>query len=497
MLPGPTVLRRIILGAASPTAVEQQGLAASNREPLTMIAQFSLESRPDGAETIFMIKGNITRRAALGGLAIGAVSPSAVARAVYDPELKSRSVLEWFTAAQRMAAETGDLSLDLTAAIQLAMDSGAPVIDMHDYRYRIDGTVDLPTAGIKLTGNGWSAHRGARIVNNGGKMLSAVGAHGPVVIENGTVTGKVVHRGHGYNSFAAGLWFENCRGGVTLRNMSSTGFAVGSYVKYVDGYTVIGGTYTGNVLTGISGLANNVLIDGADIYANGFAASSGQSHDLYFINGIDGIIRNCYIGDPVDNRSDSLMLRYDRSSAIGRFDELVDWQIYNNRIHAGGVRIGSDPGSSVTDRKPPKAVRIFTNLFSGGASLRFDEPQACRSWGNKGINRLVVGVASRFAGYAVGYTSDNDECAWIETNALSAKRLEARDAVVFRNTTIKNGKGAAFRAIAGYGGFAAGTIIEPRILGMGALFDAASLARYQTNKEIVVKSTKSIQQLRP
>lgn len=450
------------------------------------------------SKTIIMIKGNITRRAALGELVIGGVYPftSFVARAVDEPGLGSRSVFEWFTAAQRIAAETGDLSIDLTAAIQLAVDSGLPVIDMHNYRYRIDGTIALPSAGIKLIGSGWTAQRGAEIINDDGKMFSAIGATGPVVIENGRITGKVVHRGRGYNSFAAGFWFENCRGGVTLRNVSSTGFTSGSYVKYVDGYIVVGGAYTGNILTGISGMANNVLIDGAKIYANGFGRSSGQSHDIYLINGTEGVIRNCYIGEPVDAGSESLVLRYDQSNAINGFDDLRNWKVYDNRIHAGGVQIGSDPGSVVADRKPPNAVYVYSNIFSGGASLRFDEPQACRSWGNKGIKKLVVGVASRFAGYAVGYTSENDECAWIETSALSAKRLEARDSVVFKNITINNGDGAAYRTIAGYGGFPSSTIIEPRILGAGDLFDPASLSRYRINKGIVVKSTKTILQFR-
>lgn len=425
----------------------------------------------------------------------GGKSPAALTsnRALLSAPAESRSVLEWFTAAERVAARSGDLSLDMTAAIQMAVSSGTAVIDMHDYAYRIDGTVSVPKIGVTLIGKGWSAQRGAATVNNGGKMFAGTSLIGPLRLSGGKLTGNVVRGGPGYSSHASGIYvFIGPE--VDISGMEITGFASATQTYQVDQVIVRGGSdFHGNRLTGISGSAGNVQLIGSRFHQNGFPASAGQSHDVYFINSTNGTITDSYIGDPVDRSSASLSLRYDKSDSVAGFDDLRDWEIYANTFVGGaGVRVGSDPGVVVVDRKPPSNINVFNNIFRGRAGLRFDDPQNSRSWANKGIGALTVGLASSYPGYIIGYTSENDECAAVQGNALTALRKAARDGVIFKGTTIHNGANPAFREIAGFGGFFAATIVEPDITGTGVPLDAAAQSQYTKGVDIVIKTSKSM-----
>ena len=259
---------------------------------------------------------------------------------------------------------------------------------------------------------------------------------------------------------------------------------------------IYGGEFTGNILTGVSGIADNVVIDGLSSHDNGYV-SAGLTHEIYFINSSFGRIFNCEIGPNIDPDSDALVIRYDESSAgtYPAFTEVNDWYINENKFRENGIKVGSDPGVAVENRKPPKRISVANNEFFDGAGLWFDEPENCRSWNNKNINVLTCRVGSNFPGYDMGYVSDGDECNSVVQAALTAVRLASRDRIVFKGTVINNGSSTAFNDSAGFGGVPACTIIEPSLTGSGLPFDSNFLTRYQNNLEIIVKATKSMRHL--
>ncbi len=411
-----------------------------------------------------------------GAALVGAKSPftGTVARSLVDTVDESRSILEWFTDVEKAAARAGDLSVDHTAAIQLALDSGAPVLDMHDYAYRVDGELTLPTAGIKLIGNGWSIERG--VANNSDKLFVGAALTGGVEMAGGTLTGNVDRLGVGYSNTAAAIRITGGVPFVTMRDMNMSVWASGLQVYQVAALTLLNSKFNDNHLTGVSGIANNVLIDGCEAKRNGYVGSGNLTHDIYIINGSGGKIINCDIGPNLDTASSSLTLRYDESDSSTGFDDVADWVIANSSFDTTGLHIGSDTGVAVANRKPPKRVKVTGNKFKGGADLWFDDVEACKSENNTGIDTLQVRIGSSYSGYVPGLLSTNDECNQVSESALTTPRAAAATGIIFRSTTIHNSTGNAFVNTAGFGGNAACTIIDPNPTGSGVPFDSNFLS---------------------
>lgn len=505
----------------------------SDPPPMAKILQLPLEANPNGSETVVMVKNNITRRAALGGLAGAAAAPhvatvqltrdqvvdmievqrifvdlpmaeaeaatgegqlfkvvnsaagiaevrrrsatgsdslyqeptsaalastapgqgsamlgdkspltNATARTMRDRSAESRSVLEWFLDEERAAARAGDLSVDHTASIQKALNSGAPVIEMHDYGYRVDGQLELPNAGIRITGKGWSIQRGVGVINNGDKLFNSVGATGPIEFEDGTLIGNVVYHSTGYDTFAAGIYVENSTGGVVTRNMDISGFAEACYGRYVDRWKVLGGShFHGNILTGISGFINNFEFDGSASTANGFATSGGLTHDIYIVNGSSGIIRNSTVGNHLDPLSSAIALRYGQEAEVEGFDSCANWEVYGvTHLGGNGTRISSDPTIPIGERKPPENILIHDNDFRG-ADLWVDDPKSCHSWGNENIGKLIVRVSSSYPGFLedLSFTSTDDACSQVQNSVVSAHwSTDPGKKIVFRRTRVSS-----------------------------------------------------------
>ncbi len=393
---------------------------------------------------------------------------------------------------------TGDVRLwgvaegsDCTAAIQRAINSGESTLSYRDLALQVDGQLELASNQSHI-GNSATFFRG---VQNNAQRLFSGDALENITFQGLDASGNVDRIGAGYQTSAAAIYLTNSSN-ITLRNTNLSGFASGIQAFGCTGLELYGGIIKGNILTGISGICDDVIIDGAAIVNNGYA-SAGQTHDVYFINSSNGCVRDAVIGPNVDSTADSLVIRYDQSEAATypAFSSVDGWYIHDNRMRDNGMKFGSDPGVAVAERKPPKNIRVANNDFSGGAGLWFDDPENCKSWGNEGIGALTCRVGSQFAGYEMGYVSKGDECNAVVQSALSAIRHDARDKIIFERTTINNGPDPAFNADPTYGGLTACTIIEPTIKGSGEPFDAAFLSRYETNLEVTVKATGSMRHM--
>jgi hypothetical protein len=382
-----------------------------------------------------------------------------------------------------------DGTTDDTAAIQLAVNSGHRVIDYGDSTICVNGQVTLTSDQTHIA-NGAEL---VRTVPENAKSFFYGDGVDNVGFDGLRMISGVVRGGPGYASTAACVRVKNCSD-ISFNNVYAAGGASGIQVDACEGLTVRNSELTGNILTGISGIANHVLIENTKSYNNGYSAL-GQTHEIYFLNSRYGRVHSCQIGPHVDPTSAALVLRYDESGSSGDFNTLADWVVDANSFDTNGIKVGSDPGVVVANRKPPTRVSILGNTYSNGAGLWIDDPEDCESSGNRGMTALTCRVATNWAGYAMGYTSVNDECVTVTQAALAAVRLVARDKIVFNRLIINNAAATAFNNDATFGGNPACTIIEPNITGTGTVFDTAFLARYQTNLEVLVTASKTLRYL--
>jgi hypothetical protein len=385
-----------------------------------------------------------------------------------------------------------DGTTDDTAAIQAAVNSGQRVIDYGNSTICVDGQVTLASNQTHIA-NGARLVRAVRTpTNNAQSFFHGDGVHN-VEFDGLRMTLNIARGDPGYAATAACVRVINCSD-IRFDNVYAAGGASGIQVYKCEGLTVRNSEFTGNILTGISGIAKHVLIEHTKSYNNGYSAL-GQTHEIYFANSRYGRVHSCQIGPHVDPTSAALALRYDESSSTAGYDILADWVVDANSFDTNGIKIGSDPGVVVANRKPPTRVSILGNTYSNGAGLWLDDPEDCESSGNRGITTLTCRVATNWAGYAMGYTSSNDECATVTQAALAAVRLVARDRIIFNRLTINNVAATAFNNDATFGGNPACTIIEPNVTGTGTVFDTAFLARYQTNLEVLVTASKTLRYL--
>jgi hypothetical protein len=386
-----------------------------------------------------------------------------------------------------------DGTTDDTAAIQLAVNSGARVIDYGDSKICVNGEVTLASNQTHIANGAELVRTVTNNLTNAQSFFYGDGVHN-VEFDGLRMTSGVDRNLPGYASTAACVRVKNCSN-IRFNNVYAAKGASGIQVDKCEGLTVRNSELTGNILTGISGIANHVLIEHTKFYKNGYSAQ-GQTHEIYFINSRYGRVHSCQIGPHEDPTSAALVLRYDESSSTSTvdydYDTLADWVVDANSFDMNGIRIGSDPGVVVANRKPPTRVSVLGNTYSNGAGLWLDDPEDCESSGNRGITTLTCRVATNWAGYAMGYTSSNDECVTVTQAALAAVRLVARDRIIFNRLTINNGTATAFNNAATFGGNPACTIIEPNVTGTGTVFDTAFLARYQTNLEVLVTASKTL-----
>ena len=381
---------------------------------------------------------------------------------------------------------------DDTAAVQDICDF-APDDAVILYR----GNVSLWDGEVVLTKDGQKhiAYEGLRLVRSGlnqtDRFFSGDGLSG-VIIKGFRAEGTVDRLQPGFTASAACFRFDNCED-VAFYDVKASGGASGIQCYTTQGLKIYDSELTGNVLTGVSGVAGGVDLRRNKVYGNGYSAS-GQTHDVYFINSKRGRIIGCEVGPHNDPVSHQISVRYDIDSDDGTYDDVDDWTIKGNIVVGGaGARFNS-LGTDAFDRKSVKNIRLTNNDFTEGAAIRFDEPENCLSMGNNATS-LTVAVASQIPGYTVSFSSIDDSVDVVYQNALSAVRFDSRDNVKFIRTTINNGSAEAFRVITGYGGLAACSIYDPRLLGDGDPFDSGFLARYETNREVNVFSSSGLKHL--
>lgn len=392
---------------------------------------------------------------------------------------------EWFGAAW-------DGVTDDTAAIQHAVNLAEPdaAIIYSPGDVRVDGTVALSKPG-KHIAKGTCFRRSS--LNNADKFFHAQAVTGTLVIKGARFFGSVDRTKPGYLPTAACIRFDNCSD-VRIYDVFATGGASGIQAYGCGALAVLDSELTGNVLTGISGICNNVVIKRIKSHKNGYTAS-GLTHEVYFLNSSNGIVSDCEIGDHVDATSTSLVVRYDGpQDDNGAFSETANWTIRNCRFYGDkGVRFNSLAGS-VAQRKPVKGIKFLHNECSDGAGLRIDEPEQCVSAYNV-MDSLTVSGASQYTGYTIGFVSQNDRVKNVFTNVLTSLRFAAIAGIRFENITLNNGSDPAFNVISGFGGIAACSIINPVVTGTGAPFDSGFLLRYRVNRDVLVVSATGLKLL--
>lgn len=400
---------------------------------------------------------------------------------------RTKAVLkpEWFGAAW-------DGITDDTAAIQHAVDLAEPdaTILYSPGDVRIDGTVSLSKPGKHIAA-GTCFRR--TVTNNSGQFFHGQAITGLLVVKGARFFGNVNRTGPGYSSTAACIRFDDCAD-VRIYDIFATGGASGIQAYRCNALTVMDSELTGNVLTGISGISNNVVIKRIKSHKNGYTAN-GLTHEVYFLNSSNGLVSDSEIGDHLDPVSSSLIVRYDGpQDDNGAFSEVTNWTIRNCRFSGdNGPRFNS-LAATVALRKPVKGIKFVHNECVNGAGLRIDEPEQCVS-ANNVMDVLTVAGASQYPGYVIGFASQNDRVKRIHANVLTSLRFSAIDGIRFENTILDNGNEPAFNVISGYGGIAACSIIHPVVAGTGAPFDSGFLTRYRVNRDVKVMSATGLKLL--
>ena len=375
-----------------------------------------------------------------------------------QPSQNVHSIIDYMTENERAALFAGDLSIDMTAAFQCAVDSGAQELDLEDYKYRIDGKITLPKKGVLIFGHKWSIQRGP--LNNDDPLFIGNDITGLVEFRGGSLKGNV---NKDRKAKAAGI---SINGGddVLIRNMEISGFAVGAFLRKIKNLNIDGGSFIhDNLLTGVSALGvKEVVLEYSNFSRNGDPDKLGLTHDIYFINSTNGIVRNNIIGNSKDPNSFALFLRHDKDAEDTGLLEVNNWKVYGNKFIRNGFRASIDPNRDlkVIERKPTKNVQVYNNRFSKGANLRFDDPVNGRSSGNIGVNSLIVSAASLYPGISLSYTSYMDECREIQTSATKALIDKVKTSYIFKYPIALNGDDIPIKPIPTFGGFPSYTIIR-------------------------------------
>jgi hypothetical protein len=378
-----------------------------------------------------------------------------------QPYQNVHSVIDYMTENERAALFAGDLSIDMTAAFQCAVDSGAREIDLENFKYRIDGKITLPSKGILIFGNKWSIQRGPR-VNNTDPLFIGDNITGIVEFSGGSLKGNV---NKNRSVKAAGISINGAVD-VLIRNMEISGFAVGASLQKINNLKIDGGNFIhDNLITGVSALGvKKVVLENTNITLNGDPdpKNEGLTHEIYFINSTNGIVRNNIIGNSKDPKSYALFLRHDQDAEkSGLLEEVNNWKVYGNNFIRNGFRASIDPGLKFMElRKPTKNVQVYNNRFSEGANLRFDDPVNGRSWKNVGVNSLIVSAASQYPGITLSYTSYLDECREIQTSATNALKSKVKTSYIFKYPIALNGDDIPINPIPDFGGSPSYTIIR-------------------------------------
>ncbi len=380
-----------------------------------------------------------------------------------QPNQYIHSIIDYMTEIEQDALIKGDLSQDMTAAFQCAVDNGAQKLDLEDYKYRIDGTITLPNKGLLIFGNKWSIQRGPD-VNNDAPLFTGHNINGAVKISGGSLKGNV---NKGRRAVAAGISI-NGGVGVFIRNMEISGFAVGVFLNKINNLKIDNENFIhDNLITGVSAVGvSHVLLENSTITGNGDADpdpdKKGQTHDIYFINSTNGIVSNNTIGNSKDPNSYALFLRHDKDAEKSGISEVDNWKVYGNKFIRNGFRASIDPNPDldVKERKPTKNVHVYSNRFSQGANLRFDDPVNGSSWGNIGLNKLIVSAASQYPENKLSYTSTMDECKEIQTSAILALKDKVKKSYIFKDPIALNGGDIPVKPIPGFGGYPSYTIIR-------------------------------------
>ncbi|RKN86306.1 right-handed parallel beta-helix repeat-containing protein [Paenibacillus ginsengarvi] len=391
---------------------------------------------------------------------------------------------EWFGA-------IWDGTTDDTSSIQHAVNFAEPdaTIVYSPGDVRVDGSITLSKP-AKHIAMGTCFRRTS--LNNTDNFFHGQHITGVIEMKGARFYGSVDRTKPGFLASAACIRFDGCSD-VRIYEVYARGGASGIQAYTCSALTVVDTEVTGNVLTGVSGISNNVSIKRIKSHKNGYVAT-GLTHEVYFLNSSNGSITDSEIGDPVDPSSSTLVVRYDQPQDDGgAFSEVSNWSVLGCTFYGGvGVRFNSI-ASTVATRKPVKGIKFFHNECSGGAGLRIDEPERCVS-ANNVMDFLTVAGAAQYPGYAISFVSQNDRVKRVNENVLTALRLVAINSVRFENITVDNGTEPAFNVITGYGGIAACSIVNPIIEGTGVPFDSGFLTRYRVNRDVKVLSATGLKQ---
>ena len=120
--------------------------------------------------------------------------------------------------------------------------------------------------------------------------------------------------------------------------MEISGFAVGAYLKKINNLKIDGGSFIhDNLLTGVSALGiKKVVLEYSNFSLNGDPDKKGLTHEIYFINSTNGIVRYNTIGNSKDPYSYALFLRHDQGAEKSGLLEVNNWKVYGNKFIRNG-----------------------------------------------------------------------------------------------------------------------------------------------------------------
>lgn len=352
----------------------------------------------------------------------------------------------------------GDGVTDDTYAIQKAINSPSRTVIFSKKNYIVNGEIVL-MSNKAILGNQATISRSKLNSKNSifyGNRISNI------TINDIVLKGNVKRGISNYSVDAATIRILNSQS-VNISNVYTSGGTSGVQVYYSNSINIDGLISENNILTGLSGICNNLTLSNSKITNNGYA-SKGLTHDVYFINSSNLEIRNSTFGYTKDQSAFSVVVRYDRSNAKALFDRVKNVKIFNNSFYKNGLAVGSDPGIAVVKRMPPQQVSIYGNNFNW-SDLKIDDPENISTYSNKNINNYICRVASSYPGYTIGLSSSNDHCKNIVQSSLRSNASRSTKAIIFNSTIIDNDLSTGLQNAKGFGGIKAFTLKSPQVKG--------------------------------